>query len=48
MRQSKKQKYKIDPRKIHLPEEKQKKDKDWTPSELYEEQLRSKRRLGRR
>ncbi|MFC1703268.1 hypothetical protein ACFL1E_00600 [Candidatus Omnitrophota bacterium] len=49
MRRTKKPKYKLDPKKIFLPEEKKnKKDKDWTPGELYEEQLRSKRRLGRR
>ena len=47
MRPNKKPKYKIDPRKVFLSE-KEKKDKDWSAGELYEEQLRLKRKLGRR
>ena len=45
MKPHKKPKYQLDPKKFEAAfEQKEKKDKDWSPSELYEEMLRSKSR----
>jgi len=46
MKPSKKPKYKFDIRKLGASIEK--KDKDWTPEELYKEQLRSKSKHRKR
>ena len=49
MRPQKKQKYKIDPKKFEaIHEQTEKKDKDWTPSDLYNEMLREKSRYRHR
>ena len=40
----KKPKYKLDPKKFDSAPEKEKKDRDWTESELYQEMLREKSR----
>jgi len=49
MRPYKKPKYKLDIKKLTAAaESKRKKDEDWTPAELYKEQLRSKSRYRKR
>lgn len=45
MRPSKKPKYKLDPKKFEeIRENKDKKEKDWSASDLYHEMLREKSR----
>ena len=45
MHPSKKQKYKLDPKKFETQyEAKEKKEKDWSEEDLYNEMLRSKSR----
>ena len=49
MRPQKKPKYKMDPKKFEaMHEYTDKKEKDWIPSELYEEMLKEKSRRYRR
>lgn len=43
-RHSKKPKYKLDPKKFESEPEKQKKDKDWSGDDIFNEMLREKSR----
>ena len=49
MHPSKKPKYKLDPKKFEeIHEHKEKKEKDWSESDLYQEMLREKSRFRNR